>query len=181
MLSRVEFDEVVARRGETKLNLHPDLLDRIFNWTTGHVGAIVQLLDIISSQVSLSDRTHASSSLSNYPFRWLEKCRQELRSHSTPFMLKIHEFGRSLPQDEDLADPSVASFFRTLIGDGEVEEGVENHEVLDKCHRKGWIRAYITGSDYPDFRYSFASPLHSSAVSWALPPSKEFLQSFGAS
>ena len=51
LLSRVEFDEVVARR-EPKLNLHPDLLDRILNWTTGHVGAIVQLLDIISSQVS---------------------------------------------------------------------------------------------------------------------------------
>jgi len=74
----------------------------------------------------------------------------------------------SLRQDEDLADPSVASFFRTLIGDGEVEEGVENHEVLDKCHRKGWIHAYITGSDDPDFRY--ASPLHSSAVSWARRP-----------
>ena len=91
------------------------------------------------------------------------------------------DLGRSLPQDEDLADPSVASFFRTLIRDGEVEEErVENHEVLDKCHRKGWIHAYITATDYhTDFRYSFASPLHSSAVSWALPPSKEFLQTSG--
>ena len=94
--------------------------------------------------------------------------------------LRSGDFGRSLPQDEDLADPSVASFFRTLIRYGEVEEGVENHEVLDKCHRKGWIHAYITGSDYPVFRYSFASPLHSSVVSWALPPSKEFFQTLGA-
>ena len=52
LLDRVEFNEVVARR-ERKLNLHPDLLDNIFNWTAGHVGAIVQLLNIVSYNVSL--------------------------------------------------------------------------------------------------------------------------------
>lgn len=52
LLDRVEFNEVVARC-ERKLNLHPDLLDGIFNWTAGHVGAIVQLLHILSGQMSL--------------------------------------------------------------------------------------------------------------------------------
>ena len=52
LLDQVEFNEVVARC-ERKLNLHSDLLDNIFNWTSGHVGAIVQLLHILSYQVSL--------------------------------------------------------------------------------------------------------------------------------
>jgi hypothetical protein len=59
LLDRVEFNEVVARR-EPKLNLHPDLMDNIFNWTAGHVGAIIQLLNIVSYNVSLTDKTAAS-------------------------------------------------------------------------------------------------------------------------
>lgn len=47
LLNRLEFNEVVAQH-ERKLNMHPDLLDNIFNWTAGHVGAIVQLLHILS-------------------------------------------------------------------------------------------------------------------------------------
>lgn len=52
LLNRLEFNEVVVQH-ERKLNMHPDLLDNIFNWTAGHVGAIVQLLHILSYQVSL--------------------------------------------------------------------------------------------------------------------------------
>ena len=51
--TRLGFDEVVARH-ERKLNLHPIILERIFDWTAGHVGAVVQLLlDLLVRQVSL--------------------------------------------------------------------------------------------------------------------------------
>ena len=52
LLNRSEFDEVVSRF-KHQLNLHPDLLDLIFQWTDGHVGAVVKLLQVISNQASL--------------------------------------------------------------------------------------------------------------------------------
>jgi len=51
LLPRSEFMEVVSR-SERKLNLHCDLLDLIFIWTGGYVGAVVELLYVLS--VSLS-------------------------------------------------------------------------------------------------------------------------------
>ena len=47
-----EFDEVVSL-SECRLHLHPDLLDLIFDWTVGHAGAVVEILRMISYQVSL--------------------------------------------------------------------------------------------------------------------------------
>lgn len=52
LLNRIEFDQIVVQ-DPRNLKLHPGLLDNIFNWTVGHVGAVVQLLNIISQQVSL--------------------------------------------------------------------------------------------------------------------------------
>ncbi len=52
LLNRSEFDEVVSRFGRP-LNLHPDILDVIFDWTVGHVGAVIEMLHVISYQVSL--------------------------------------------------------------------------------------------------------------------------------
>ena len=52
LLNRSEFEEVVSLF-ERPLNLHPDLLDLIFEWTVGHVGAVVEMLRVISYQVNL--------------------------------------------------------------------------------------------------------------------------------
>lgn len=55
LLKCFEFDEVVSWF-EHPLNLHPDLLDMIFDWMVGHVGAVVEMLHVISYQVSLSSK-----------------------------------------------------------------------------------------------------------------------------
>ncbi len=52
LLNRSEFDEVVSRF-EPRLNLHSDLLDLIFEWTVGHVGAVIRMLEVISGKASL--------------------------------------------------------------------------------------------------------------------------------
>ena len=52
LLKRSEFDEVVSLF-HRPLNLHPDLLDLIFDWTVGHAGAVIEILTVISYQVSL--------------------------------------------------------------------------------------------------------------------------------
>ena len=86
--------------------------------------------------------------------------------HLLIMRLRAGGFGRGLPVDKELANPSVVAFFRTLIRNGEVEEGVENHETLHECHRNGWIHGYMTSSDPPVIRYTFSSPFHSAVVSW---------------
>ena len=67
--------------------------------------------------------------------------------HLLIMRLRAGGFGRGLPVDKELANPSVVAFFRTLIRNGEVEEGVENHETLHECHRNGWTHGYMTSSD----------------------------------
>jgi hypothetical protein len=82
LLKRSEFDEVVSRF-KRPLNLHPDLLDLIFDWTGGHAGAVVEMLRVISYQVSLPSRN---------------PCRPELYScHLTLFSREYqrHNVGRS--------------------------------------------------------------------------------------
>jgi hypothetical protein len=53
LLQWSEFLEVV-KRFERPLNVHRDLLSMVFDWTVGHVGAVVELLRLISYTVSLS-------------------------------------------------------------------------------------------------------------------------------
>ena len=52
LLNRSEFDDVVSRFHH-KLYLHHDLQDLIFQWTVGHVGVVVEILNMISYQVGL--------------------------------------------------------------------------------------------------------------------------------
>lgn len=83
-------------------------------------------------------------------------------------------FGRGLPTTAELSrDPSVVAFFQTLIRDGEVEEGVENSEVIKKCHKNGWIHACETSTNPPTTYYIIPSPLHSSTISWTIAPSDD--------
>ena len=84
-------------------------------------------------------------------------------------------FNRGLPLHKDLSeDPSVAAFFRNLIRDGEIKARAENREMIDKCHRKGWLHTYEVNSSITFATcYTFASPVHAAAVSWTLPPSND--------
>jgi hypothetical protein len=52
LLNRSEFDEVVSRF-ERPLKLHPDLLHLTFELTVGHTGVGIELMHMISCQVSL--------------------------------------------------------------------------------------------------------------------------------
>lgn len=121
LLNRDGFDQVVARH-HRKLNLHPDLLDDLFNWTVGHVGAIVQLLDAISYQVSLWQDTYKLES-SNYPPQRVAEMRggaqltvDVFHEGNPPHLLipglQVGGFGHGLPQEQELQqDPSMVGFF----------------------------------------------------------------------
>ncbi|KAK2462614.1 hypothetical protein APHAL10511_005347 [Amanita phalloides] len=51
-LDRQEFNEIVVRHG--LLNINSDVSQLIFDWTKGHVGAVVGILDLVSNKVCLS-------------------------------------------------------------------------------------------------------------------------------
>lgn len=89
LLTRLEFDEVVARY-ERKLNLHPIVLQRIFDWPAGHVGAVVQLLHVLAHQVSLLLKGHWSLGLLAIHSREVQKRGKVLSSQLMTFMQKIH-------------------------------------------------------------------------------------------
>ncbi len=55
LLNREEFDDVVDRSAVVLLG--PDLQDFIFDSTDGHVGAVMSMLEALSSLVSASDFT----------------------------------------------------------------------------------------------------------------------------
>jgi len=93
-------------------------------------------------------------------------------THSFVRQLSNRAFGRGLPLVEELLGrPNIASFFRTLIRQGEVKGGEAEQGTVGECHRNGWIHSDMDeeGTIY----YSFPSPLHSVFVSWLLHPSDD--------
>jgi hypothetical protein len=100
LLKRSEFDEVVSRF-KRPLNLHPDLLDLIFDWTVGHAGAVIEMLCVISYQVSPPSENRVGLSysclLTLFP-REHQKHDVGCSSQWKPFMLKtllITSYGHS--------------------------------------------------------------------------------------
>ena len=57
LLIRSEYNDVVLWF-EQPVGLEPDLQNLIFEWLAGHVGAVIELLHIISNQVSLPCECH---------------------------------------------------------------------------------------------------------------------------
>jgi hypothetical protein len=103
LLKHSEFDEVVSLY-EHPLNLHPDLLDLIFDWKVGHAGAVIKILCVISYQVSPSSKHHVSLSylclLTLFP-REYQKHNVGCSSQWKPFMLKtplITSYGHSVAE-----------------------------------------------------------------------------------
>jgi hypothetical protein len=173
LLDRTEFDEVVARH-EDHLNLHPDLLDFFFNLTTGHAGAVVRLLHLVSCHLKSPNYflQRATETRKGVEFTVDAFHTQNPTCTLTHKLLDLDgAFGRGLPLPRELwQHPDVAPFFQTLISHGEVEKGVAEEEVAQKCLRNGWIHSYVNeGTTW----YTFPSPLHSVTVSWALQPSDD--------
>ena len=104
LLNRSEFDEVVSLY-ERPQNLHPDLQDLIFDWTVGHVGAVIEMLHVISYQVSPSSENSYSCLLTLFP-REYQTHEVERSSQWKPFMPEtplITSYSRSMAELLDAA------------------------------------------------------------------------------
>ena len=87
LLQWSEFLEVVSR-SERPLTIHPDLLNLIFIWTVGHVGAVVELLRLISYLVSCLVSPNCTSLLFLLPRRYQRHAMGNRLRYKT-FMMKI--------------------------------------------------------------------------------------------
>ncbi|KAM6499703.1 hypothetical protein JOM56_005211 [Amanita muscaria] len=165
LLKRSEFDEVVSLY-ERKLNLHPDLLDLIFDWTVGHVGAVIEMLHVISYQRVPDTRRGVQLTV--------EAFHAENPTHKLVQALAGGAFERGLPKVTELsAQPDVVALFRNLLKNGAIDMN-ENaaDEAIRKCHRHGWIHADWTANGAIT-RYVFPSPIHTMAISWRLEPTND--------
>jgi hypothetical protein len=89
LLNPTEFNEVVARysdRPDRHVKLDPKLRAHFYNLTGGHVGALVELLYLISYQVSLDETNHLDFLTTS---RGFQKHGRDCRSQLTPLMQKI--------------------------------------------------------------------------------------------
>ncbi|KIL59210.1 hypothetical protein M378DRAFT_180929 [Amanita muscaria Koide BX008] len=135
LLTRSEFDEVVSRF-HRPLRLHPDLLDMIFDWTVGHVGAVVELLRVISYQ--RVKETELGEQLT------VEAFHAENPTHKLVRSLSGGGFARGLPMDAEVSS-DVVELFRNLLKYGAVDRDVKDEDdAIRKCHRYGWIHANQT-------------------------------------
>lgn len=180
LFKRSEFDEVVSRFNRP-LNLHPDLQDLIFEWTTGHAGAVVEILRLISYQVSSLSEQRVDASFPNPVPQRVSETRRGLLFTVETFHTEnpTHEliqslcggaFERGLPTSEELQeDPEVVAVFRDLLVHGTIDSRENEDEAVQKCHRHGWIQSNRTTNERI-IRYAFPSPLHAACISWRLEP-----------
>ena len=87
LLQWSEFLDVVSH-SERPLNVHPDLLKLIFIWTVGHVGAVVELLRLISYLVSCHVSSNCSSLIFLLSRRYQRRAMGKSLRYKT-FMMKI--------------------------------------------------------------------------------------------
>jgi len=187
LFTQEEFDEVIHRfkgHDDNVDRLDEGLQEMLFVWTSGHAGAVADLLHMLAFQVG-----HALTfCLTFSDLNFLQK-RKELREGETltvahffnslpkgefvNTLRSFPNFGRGIPLDEDLQDPDIAAVFRELLVKGNVTgKQSKMTEAVNTCHRRGWIHA---GLKSDETSYILASPLHAIYLSWKLlPVSVEF-------
>ncbi|TDL14323.1 hypothetical protein BD410DRAFT_797248 [Rickenella mellea] len=158
LLSRPEFDEYMANFKCFPLDSR--FRDMVYEWTTGHAGAIDAIWQIIKSQKQ-------NGSLDAYTVEDFYRL-----NPWEAFFTKLGQadFARGLPNEIEMHNSNVTNVMRKLlrnwtIGTGETEE---EKEAVRTCHENGWIQAdLIKTSLYDDDEivYSFASPLHGVYIS----------------
>ncbi|TDL19522.1 hypothetical protein BD410DRAFT_842059 [Rickenella mellea] len=152
LLSRPEFDEYMANLKYFPLDSR--FRDMVYEWTTGHAGAIDAIWQIIKSEKQ-------NGSLEAYTVEDFYQL--------NPWEAFFTKLGRAdfvcgLPTKIEMQNPNVANVMRKLlknwtIGTGETEE---EKEAVRTCHENGWIQADLIKASLFDEKivYSFASPLH---------------------
>ncbi|TDL19517.1 hypothetical protein BD410DRAFT_752188 [Rickenella mellea] len=157
LLSRPEFDEYLANF--TEFPLDPAFQDLVYEWTTGHAGAVEGIWHIVKNQ-------NQNGTLEAYTIEDFFKLNPWDMFFSG---LGQADFSRGLPTPAKMKDVNVSNVMRKLlknrtIGTGEIEE---EREAVRTCYENGWIQADLVDENIV---YSFASPLHGVYISQQFTP-----------
>lgn len=179
LFTREECQELVDKRESN--NFDSGFVDGLYDLTTGHAGALSDLLDIVARHevhspiiaVALTDGfTQSYSKMdASTPYTWRDF--RETFSQGSLFKAldQTPIFKRGLPRNLNiLQNPAFAFVFRKVLALQAVEESIfsrqDQCDALDACFRNGWLHADITPSN--KMAFSFASPLHRWVIEYYL-------------
>ncbi|KAA8904998.1 hypothetical protein FN846DRAFT_919559 [Sphaerosporella brunnea] len=179
MLFRKEETVALCQRRSTAkaspLIIAPDLVDWLHEMTGGHVGALVSMITIISSDRDLRKLQIISGTARLTAHDVAKVCLKDLNSFFGQIRSSL--FGRGFPPDNALHNKGVASFFRAMLAKGLLPESdIWDKDMFQGCQtsfKSGWIQAALDENGRIII-YVFPSPLHEWFYSYKLvPPSPE--------
>ncbi|KAL5512666.1 hypothetical protein ACEPAG_2932 [Sanghuangporus baumii] len=142
------------------------LLDVLFEVTTGHIGAIIDFLQMIFHDESY--RRLPEGDL--YTWDIFQNQFMQFRGQFIQvFLANSSAFKRGLPTDRMLQDSGNYDALYTVVKNGKVLSSQVSEPLnkqLVECVRKGWLHSDKTDSDEDEF--FFASHLHQRFVEWKL-------------
>ncbi|KAI0002424.1 hypothetical protein BJV74DRAFT_958410 [Russula compacta] len=159
LFSRTEFDDLIRQKNfSSDYYFDTSFFDAVFHITEGHVGAILDFVEII--------RTHDS-------YRGLKGTGQ-LSPHDLVAQLDTSStlFIRGLPPNDKFQEPPIACTLSNMLRNGSILKSNPTNDIhgVEECFSNGWLHAdRVTGTNnVEDTIYVFSSPLHRWFVEWKL-------------
>jgi len=164
-LTQPEFMEVVNLR---KYSFDPTCLDFIFKISSGHVGAMIDVIKVISC-----DDSYRKIAASQKLFTMSDFSQHFTSHHLYEGLQGASIFRRGLPGNDILQTPSVAHILRTALRENVIVDTMfseaEESKALRLCFAQGWLHTEKCVSNNREIvGYFFASRLHRLFVEWKL-------------
>lgn len=182
-LTRPEFEELVNLR---KYSFDPACLDFIFRISSGHVGAIIDVIQVIScDDVSLPHSYRLVSDITSQSYRKITASQKLFTFSDFSEYFTYHRlytglqgasiFRRGLPGNDELQTQSVAHVLRAVLCNKVIADtmfpGTEESAALRRCFTQGWLHTDKGVLENPEIvGYFFASMLHRLFMEWKLSP-----------
>ncbi|KAG8999525.1 hypothetical protein FRB94_006124 [Tulasnella sp. JGI-2019a] len=163
LLTRPEYNELL-KKSPKRIHFVEDLKDAIYEWTAGHVGAVVSVLLYIHHD-------HAHEMEAGKCFTLDDYYSNHLAFLSLPEYFVDSVAGRGIPPARGFQThaPVFKRMLKEFFIDTPVVSQSGEEKALELCHDEGWINLNLLGNARTrTTRYTFASPLHISCVSWFL-------------
>lgn len=143
-----------------------DFLDYVFSVTTGHTGAVTDLLAAVEAH-EVSFRIKLDNCFGKYSLEIFQNQFSVEDLWSSLDQRGIFKHGLAFPID--LQKPELARVFREVLCNHSVTpetfSSIEDTNALDECFRRGWLHATMIRYE---IRYIFATLLHQWFVGYYL-------------
>ncbi|KAF8331794.1 hypothetical protein F5887DRAFT_55236 [Amanita rubescens] len=165
LFTQSEFNDLIKNQ---KSYFDESFFDDVFRITNGHVGAIHDFIQIVTSDDSFRESKHAGELYTWDSFLGAFTPKKLLRRLGSTGV-----FSRGLPPNEALQSSATAGVFsvvlsKNVVTDSDFGTGSERSDALQQCFRNGWLHADKFKTDLQVTGYFFPSSLHRWYVEWKL-------------